>query len=102
LLAYAGYLAQVAKRAGLGLDAYPQLKAYTSRQSDLFPAEVDNDMLYAEFKTRERSLRAQLYRSEAERELDALLERLEVVEKLVNISAAPDDPRSAGASLASR
>ncbi len=91
LLGYAVYLYQAGRRAGLDMEVFPHLGRYVSRRRNVLPVNVDSDALYTEMERVERELRLGLYRSEQEQELDDLHYRLDVMEKLVNISISPGE-----------
>ncbi len=91
LLNYCVFLYQAAGRAGLNLEPFPQLCAYISKRRNVFPKAVDSDGLFLEMERAETEIRAGLYQSEAGPELDGLEHRLDVMEKLVNISVSPGE-----------
>ncbi len=91
LLGYAVYLYQAGRRAGLDMGIFSHLGRYVSRRRNILPVNVDSDALYTEMERMERELRLGLYRSEQEQELDDLHYRLDVMEKLVNISIPPGE-----------
>lgn len=91
LLKYGAYLAERARRGGLELRTYPNLVLYLTTGRDDLHEAVDSDGLFQELDRLDRALRAPLYTASEQRELDALDHRLDVMEKLLNISAAPEE-----------
>jgi len=91
LLHYALYLANALKSGPEGLSAYPQLSAYVSQGRDMFGSSVEADALYQELERADEACREGLYTTSAERTLVELEKRLDIIEKLVNISAAPEE-----------
>ncbi len=91
LLTYSVFLCRAGRQAGIGRDRFPQLQAYVSKRVNIFPSKVDSDQLYAEIETLEAALRQGLYRSREAIVLDDLQQRLDVVEKMVNISVSPEE-----------
>ncbi|MCK5218303.1 SIS domain-containing protein, partial [bacterium] len=91
LLSYAVYLYRAGRNAGLGMEIFPHLARYVSRRRNILPMNVDSDALYKEMERVERELRSGLYRSGQEQGLDDLHYRLDVIEKLVNISISPGE-----------
>ncbi len=91
VLRYGLYLSGALKKNGQGMEEYPQLEAYVSTGMDVFEAKVDADELYREMDRADAALREGWYQKEAERKLDELENRLDVIEKLVNISASPEE-----------
>lgn len=91
LVKYGAYLAGRARRSGVDLAVYPNLSRYLARKADAFGEDIDADRLFGETEELERALRAGLYTAPQQRELDAWERRLDVMEKLVNISATPEE-----------
>jgi hypothetical protein len=91
LLKYSLYLAGAVKRAGYGLGSFSQLSAYVSARQDGFGRNVDPDTLYQELERAEEVLREGLYAGADDRALDVLCARLDIMEKLVNISASAEE-----------
>ncbi|MCK5242504.1 hypothetical protein KAR34_08635 [bacterium] len=91
LLTYAVFLYKTGLKSGLDMQTFPQLRRYVSKRMNLFSLEVDSDQLYVEMERLENTLREALYGNDTEQELDALLHRLEVIEKLISISATPEE-----------
>lgn len=88
---YAAFLCQSGARARLDLSGFANLERYVSRRDGRFDAAVDADGLYAELEQLDQALRARLYATPEQKELNALEHRLDVMEKLVNISAVPEE-----------
>ncbi len=91
LLKYAAHLYQYGRRQKLNLEAYPNLKAYVSKRRHLFSVQVDGDGLFRELDRLDRVLRSGMYTDRAQEEMDVLQRRLDIMEKLLNISAAPEE-----------
>jgi hypothetical protein len=84
-------LQAAARRRKLDLSAYPNLARFLSLKQDYFSQEIDSDQLFQELDLLDTAIRQNLYTNQAERELDELYRRLDVIEKLLNISAASKD-----------
>ncbi|MCK5219079.1 hypothetical protein KAR10_06130, partial [bacterium] len=92
LLKYSVYLYGFARRGGREeLSLYPNLRAYVSKRKAIFSDLVDSDGLFHELDLLDRRLRAGMYTSTEQEKLDLLEHRLDIMEKLVNISASPQD-----------
>ncbi|NTV52939.1 MAG: hypothetical protein HGA76_08015, partial [Candidatus Firestonebacteria bacterium] len=91
LLKYALYLASALRQAGLGLEPFPQLAGYVSAHRDGFGSKVNPDDLYLEMERADALLREGLYVNADERTLNALETKLDIMEKLLNISATPEE-----------
>ncbi|MCK5218823.1 hypothetical protein KAR10_04840, partial [bacterium] len=70
---------------------YKNLNIYILERNDLFSEAVDSDKLYKEIDALDLRLRARLYTTPEQEELDVLAHRLDILEKLLNISAAPEE-----------
>ncbi len=92
LLKYSVYLYGFARQGGREeLSLYPNLRAYVSKRKAMFSDLVDSDGLFTELDLLDSRLRAGLYTSAEQEKLDLLSHRLDIMEKLVNISASPQD-----------
>ena len=91
LLKYSVYLYSFARQSREDLSLYPNLRAYVSKRKAMFSDLVDSDGLFNELDRLDQSLRARLYTSAEQEKLDLLSHRLDIMEKLVNISASPQD-----------
>lgn len=91
LLKYCVYLHRFGKRCRENMQDYPNLSQYVSWQANIFPDAMDADELFQELDRLDRRLRAILYTASAQEEMDLLQHRLDIMEKLLNISAAPRD-----------
>jgi len=91
ILAYAGGLAQAAGKHGVTLEPYPEVRALLAGQRSVFDPEVDYDRLLSELEELDTTVRATLYTQERQQQLDAFLRQLDATEKLINISATPED-----------
>ncbi|MBN1596560.1 hypothetical protein JW933_11600, partial [candidate division FCPU426 bacterium] len=88
---YCLYLLQQAQQHRLAVDPYPQLLAYVANFQNRLPAGVEFEPLLDESQSLEQALRAQLYTDQGQKDLDAWKQRLEVMEKLLNISVTPEE-----------
>ncbi|NTV52138.1 MAG: hypothetical protein HGA76_03875 [Candidatus Firestonebacteria bacterium] len=88
LLKYAAYLGGAAQRHGLALAAYPNVSRYVTKVSGQ-TSEINPDALNEELEALERAVRETMYANRTERELDAWAYRLDIMERLLNISVKP-------------
>ncbi|NTV51984.1 MAG: hypothetical protein HGA76_03070 [Candidatus Firestonebacteria bacterium] len=91
LVKYAAVLAGLAARARVELKAYPNLALYVTRADGVFSETVDLEALNVELEALDRRLRVGLYTTENQRQLDSLEHRLDIMEKLLNISVSPEE-----------
>ncbi len=91
LLKYCVHLYTSACKLKLKVDIYPQLKRFVSENQNFFSLEINPDRLFQELDKLDTVIRQQLYISEPQRELDILYRRLDIVEKLLNISVSADE-----------
>ena len=89
LLKYCVYLYKCGDRRKVNMKAYPNLQAYAAGSESMFSRNVDSDGLFREMEELDRYLRAGLYTSQGQEDMDTLQHRLDIMEKLVNISALP-------------
>lgn len=89
LLRYASFLQASARRNRVDLSRCANLKRFLNRRQNYFGPDVDPDSLYRELEQADAAVREALYRSDDERRLDNLLHRLNIAERLLNISATP-------------
>ncbi|MCK5242102.1 sigma-70 family RNA polymerase sigma factor [bacterium] len=91
LLKYCVHLYTSACKLKLELGAYPQLARFVSLNQNFFSLGINSDQLFQELDKLDTVIRQQLYTSEPQRELDILCCRLDIVEKLLNISVSADE-----------
>ncbi len=91
LYKYVRYLEQFAHTLALGLDAYPNVCGYLKQLTAVIPETVDSDRLYAELEQLDIQVRQLLYRRAEERGLDEIGHRVDIMEKMLNVAAAPAD-----------
>ncbi len=91
LLKYCAYLHAYANRCGEDLGAYPNFKVYLSERRPAFSKGLDSDLLFSELGQLDKRLRARVYTTSVQAEMDLMQHRLDVMEKLLNISAAPGE-----------
>lgn len=89
LLKYSLALSRQAALFRENLKEFPLLEQYISQRTESFSDSLDSDELHNELVRLDQRLRAGLYTSPAQRELDLLGRRLDIIEKLLNISARP-------------
>jgi serine O-acetyltransferase len=90
LLKYAAFLKQQAISQALAWEQYPQMRAYLSANDSTRDA-VNAEQLYAELEQVDRELRKSLYNSPAQSQLDELIRRVDTMERLLNVSASPEE-----------
>ena len=91
VLKYSVYMYDYGVRHKLDMKRYANLARYVSRRQNIFPENVDSDDLFNELDQLDRHLRSGLYTTADQRIMDIILHRLDIMEKLINISAAPED-----------
>jgi phosphoglycolate phosphatase-like HAD superfamily hydrolase len=88
---YARGLVQAADSHGVQLNCFPTLTQFRRAQAGVFSTEVDAEALNRELGEADGLIRQKLYTAPAQEELDRWCRRAEVLEKLLNVSAAPQD-----------
>ncbi len=91
ILKYCAYLHAAACRFKLDLSIYPNLSQYLSLNQNFFSSKVDPDQLFHELDQLDQDIRGHLYTSDIQQELDEIYARLDIIEKLLNISASPEE-----------
>ncbi|MCK5218414.1 hypothetical protein KAR10_02755, partial [bacterium] len=91
VLKYSVYMYDYGVRHKLDMKRYSNLARYVSRRQNIFPENVDSDNLFNELDQLDRHLRSGLYTTDDQRIMDIIQHRLDIMEKLVNISAASKD-----------
>ncbi len=91
LTAYARQLGQWANRMGQSMAAYSELNQYLASGARFQPDQGDLDQLFVELDQFEKALRQKLYTSEKQRTLDHWLDRLDLIEKMLNLSATQEE-----------
>ena len=91
ILKYSAHLYTTARRLKLDLSIYPSLAKFLSLNQNFFSPQVDPDQLFRELDQVDQDIRGHLYTSDIQQELDALYHRVDIIEKLLNISAAPEE-----------
>ncbi|MCD4813591.1 hypothetical protein K8S19_07865 [bacterium] len=86
---YCGFLQKQAGKHNLSFSRYPNITAYLQVKSPVFGRTVDADAFYREIDALDSAIRRSLYTSQQERELDDFYHRLDIIEKLLNISVTP-------------
>ncbi len=91
LLKYSVFIHSRARSSKENLQACPNLSAYVSRREQILSRTVASDGLFRELERLDQRLRAGLYTTPEQEEMDVLQHRLDVMEKLLNISASPEE-----------
>ena len=91
LLKYCAHLHQTAQKLKVNLTPYFNLSCFLSANKNIFSQKVDTDGLFQEVDFLDRTIREQLYTHKIQLELDQLYRRLDIIEKLLNISATPEE-----------
>lgn len=89
--AYVAHLLKQARRAGVDLGLYPELVQFYQARSKSKVPEVDPEKLFAQAGHLDRTIRRAYYRNSLEQQLDEAGGRLDIIEKLINISATPEE-----------
>ncbi len=89
LSAYAVFLSRLARKLKLSLKAFPNFEAY--RGHGAHDQKADPEALFGEMDRLEQLIREKYYSRPEERFLDEQLGRLTLIEKLLNISATPEE-----------
>ncbi|MBN1595074.1 hypothetical protein JW933_04020, partial [candidate division FCPU426 bacterium] len=91
LLQFSAFLLKKCRQYHIPPDSYPQMQLYAASRKNDFPLEVDSDQLFHDLEQAENAVRQCLYASPLEREFDQLQQRLEIIAKLINASASPEE-----------
>lgn len=86
-LKYCIFLKQRAVRSGL--KGFPLIKRYVSQGEEVLWPGLDSEQFYQEIERLDKILREGLYTGTKQRELDQHQHRLDIMEKLLNISVTP-------------
>jgi hypothetical protein len=86
---YGALLMQYGKKNQIATSGYTNLKMYLEKDKSPFPIAVDTDALYAEMANLDDQIRGRMYTNRTQAELDQLYHRVDVIEKLINVSATP-------------
>lgn len=87
LLKYSAFLYETAQAQGLPLAPYQEIKKTISKRRHVLPYGVDQDQLIKEVDDLDRAIRRTLYQNRQEEALDQRLRQVELMEKLLNVSA---------------
>jgi hypothetical protein len=88
---YGAYLAGYGQKLGVELGQYPALTGYVSKRRNVVWQEANPEAVFAELEGLEREIRGRLYANAEQREYDQIKRRLDVMEKLLNISATVEE-----------
>ncbi|MEW6517775.1 MAG: hypothetical protein AB1439_12830, partial [candidate division FCPU426 bacterium] len=91
LVKYGAFLVGQAQALKLDLQTVPHLAKYVSLRQNVIPQELNPDKIFEETDRLDADIRQRLYSSPDQRKLDELLQRLDLMEKLLNISATPEE-----------
>ncbi len=91
LLVYARHLYTMAKKLHIPLTSYIQLTRFLAFKQNIFSEKIDADSLFFEFERLDIEIRSRLYSDERQQELDILLHRVDVIERLLSISVKPEE-----------
>ncbi len=86
---YTAFLSRLARKLNMSLDAFPNLEAYLKHGPH--DPKANPEALFAELDHLEDLIRTTYYTRPEEQRLDEQLKRITVIEKMLNISAAPDE-----------
>ncbi|MCK5242754.1 AAA family ATPase [bacterium] len=91
ILSYSAYLHRTACRLQVDLSVYPNLARFFSLKQNFFSVGVDSDQLFQELDQLDAAIRQQLYTDKTQQELDAFYHRLDIIERLLNISVSQEE-----------
>lgn len=91
MLKYALLLKKYASQLQLDTGSYPNITIYIKKHQSTFPVALNIDDLYEELNQLNQAIRQAMYTEPSQRQLDQLLHRLDIIEKLINISATPEE-----------
>ncbi|NTU49948.1 MAG: radical SAM protein, partial [Desulfobulbaceae bacterium] len=94
VLAYAARLKKMAGQHHINPALYPNLEKYLHLGQKRFEPSVEPDSLFHDLEALDRALREALYTQDLQREFDTQYHRLDVMEKLLNISATQEEVRA--------
>ncbi|MCK5218449.1 hypothetical protein KAR10_02930, partial [bacterium] len=86
LLKYAAHLYRTGQRLGIELSPYVNLRNYVGERQKIFSARINPEEFYSEIEVLDSRIRRGLYTSQVQEELDDLSRRLDMIEKMINIS----------------
>ncbi len=89
LLKYCAYLNSTAKGMKISREPYSQLVRFLNQRQNHFSLDMDSDQLFWELDGIDTEIRECLYNTATQRELDEHYRRLDIIEKILNISIAP-------------
>lgn len=91
LLAFANKLWQFANNYQCDLDSFSLIKKYLSLEQQLWPTDQSPQQLFRQLEQLEKSIRHQLYQTPLQVNLDQQFDRLDIIERVLNISATPSE-----------
>jgi len=91
LIRHALYLKRQAEKQGLEVSRWPELARFFAQPQAGVSREFDTEALYRQMDELDAAIRAGLYTTDAQRELDEQLRRVDILEKLLNISVTPEE-----------
>ncbi|MCK5241913.1 hypothetical protein KAR34_05635 [bacterium] len=90
-LKYCRGLRKYAKKLKLDLNPFPNFIAYSQSHDAVFPLQIEADDLFQEIDRLDQIIREYFYTNKIQRDLDAQLKRLDIIEKLLSISVSPEE-----------
>lgn len=91
LPAYGHYLIKTAKKAGLPVASYTQLKSFLKINQAVYTPATEVQHLFQEIDSLDQAIREALYTDDQQKALDQYWHRLDIIEKLLNISATQEE-----------
>lgn len=88
---YAAFLRKNAAHLGIGMQAFPQITKLATVSPKQMAKELDQAELIKEMEALDLQVRQKKYTSADQATLDQLSRRLDIMEKLVNISVSPEE-----------
>ncbi len=91
MLKYCAHLFRTSQKSNLDFSVYPNLERFLSLRQNFFSQKIDPDKLFREIDILDAVIRQMLYTSDAQAGLDAHYRRVDIIEKLLNISVSPEE-----------
>ncbi len=91
LLKYSAYLLRTVRRLDLKVSDYPEVSRFLSIKQSFFSVGIDQDQFFRELDKIDKDVRQGLYTTNTQQEFDGLYARLDIIERLLNISVTPEE-----------
>lgn len=91
LLNYAVSLKKAARKYRVDTQAFPALNQFLSLHQNYFSGDLDSSRLMQDINQLDKDIRGQLYNNPNQQKLDQLTARLDIMEKLLNISVTQEE-----------